>query len=117
MWGRRREATSFRAGQAVLVASRSVWEQRLVLPGDAGALSSQLCGFQGPCGLFWSRLPFSEASLNKHNVKITALSARSPRVKKQQVLSGTDFSTLLFSTLLFGCPGLCRDDWTLKSLP
>lgn len=89
-------------------------EQRLVLPGDAGALSSQLCGFQGPCG-FFSVPPAVQRGSSKRNVKITALSARSPRVKKQQVLSGTDFSTLLFSTLLFGCPGLCRDDLTLKS--
>lgn len=62
-------------------------------------------------------LPAVQPGFNKHNVKITALSVRSLRVKKQQVLSGTDFSTLLFSTLLFGCPGLCRDDLTLKPLP
>ena len=94
-------------------------EQRLVLLGGAGPLSSQLCGFQGPCRLFRSRcLPFSGASRRqKRNVKITALSPGSLNVKKLQVLSGADFSTLLFSTLLFSCPGLCSDDLTLKSLP
>lgn len=117
--GGRREISSFRAGQAALVAGRSVLEQRLVLVRDAGALSSQLSGFQGPCSLFRSCcLPFSKASRGqKCNVKITALSPGSLRVKKLQVLSGAEFSTLLFSTLLFSCPGLCSNDLTLKSLP